>query len=192
MANANDLRKGNAINKDGDIHIVLDMERVKPGKGGAYVQAALRNLRTGKSSQTRFSSTESVDIIPLIRKKLEYSYRDGTEYVFLDTETFDQVHVPGELVEPVLGYLVEGTAYDLIFSEGQPLQLELPASVNLTVVESPEWVKGDSATNVRKPVKLETGLEALVPLFIKAGEVIKIDPRTGEYLSRAKDADGTD
>jgi len=185
MASANDLRKGNAVSKDGDLHVVLDLDRVKPGKGGAYVQATMRNLRTGKSSQTRFSSTETVEIVPLVRRKLEYSYRDGRDYVFIDTDTFDQVSVPADLIDPSRGYLVEGVAYDVVFYESTPLQLDLPSSINLKVVEAPEWVKGDSATNVRKPVKLETGIEVQVPLFIKAGEVVKIDTRTGDYLSRA-------
>ena len=185
MAIANDLRKGHAVREGGDIHIVLDVDRVKPGKGGAFVQATLRNLRTGRSNQVRFNSNATVEMVPLVRRKLEYSYRDGSGYIFIDADSFDQLTLPPELVDPVIGYLVEGIAYDVIFSDEAPLQIEPPSSVNLKVVEAPEWVKGDSATNVRKPVKLETGLEAQVPLFIKAGETIKIDTRTGEYLGRA-------
>jgi len=186
MATANEMRKGNAIRYNGDICLVLNKERVKPGKGGAFVQSTIRNLRTGRSAQVRFSSTENVEIVPLIRRKLEYSYRDSSGYVFMDQETYDQATVPVELAAPVKDYLVEGGTYQVVFTDGElPVQLELPASVVLKVVEAPDWVKGDSATNVRKPVKLETGLEINVPIFIKEGENLKVDTRTGEYISRA-------
>ncbi len=187
MASANEVRRGNAIRYHGDICLVLDKERVKPGKGGAFIQTSLRNLRTGRTSQVRFSSNETVEIVPLIRKKLEYSYRDGSGYVFMDAETFDQITVPDELVASLKDYIVEGTGYDLVFTDQEiPIQVDLPPSVVLKVIEAPEGLKGDSATNVRKPVRLETGLELKVPLFIKEGERIKIDTRNGEYISRAR------
>ena len=186
MSIANEVRKGNAIRYNGDICLVLNKERVKPGKGGAFVQTTIRNLRTGRSAQVRFSSTENVEVVPLIHQKLEYSYRDSSGYVFVDPETYDQITVPVELVDPVKDYLVEGGTYQVVSSDTEvPILLELPPSVVLKVVESPDWVKGDSATNVRKPVKLETGLEINVPIFIKAGEMIKVDTRSGEYIGRA-------
>jgi elongation factor P len=186
MAIANDIRKGNAIRYNGDICLVLDQERVKPGKGGAFVQATLRNLRTGKSSQVRFGSNETVEIVVLRRKGLEFSYRSGFDYVFIDPDTFEQVTIGEDLVGSARDYLVEEGQYDLVFDEGDsPIMLELPPSVVLTVAEAPEGLKGDSATNVRKPVTLETGLEINVPLFIREGEKIKIDTRTGEYMGRA-------
>ena len=186
MSSANDLRKGNAVRYKNDICQVLDLDRVKPGKGGAYVQATLRNLRTGKSDQVRFGSNETVEIVILRRKQLEFSYRAGSEYVFIDPDTFEQVSLGRDLVEEARDYLVEGGEYEVVFDDsGSPMALELPPSVALTVAEAPEWVKGDSATNVRKPVTLETGLEVNVPLFIKEGEKIKIDTRTGEYQGRA-------
>ena len=120
------------------------------------------------------------------RKKLEYSYRAGREYVFLDPDTFEQVSVGEDLVEEARDYLVEGGEYDLVFDDQNfPMMLELPPSVVLTVAEAAEGLKGDSATNVRKPATMETGLEISVPLFIKEGEKIKIDTRTGEYQGRA-------
>ncbi|MDP8214586.1 MAG: elongation factor P [Candidatus Euphemobacter frigidus] len=186
MANANDMRKGNAVWRDGDIYIVLDLERVKPGKGGAFVQTTLRNIRTGRTSQVRFSSTETVEIVPLIRKKLEFSYRDGGGYVFMDPETFDQITIPEVLVDSFKDYIIEGTEYDLVLTDQDiPLRIELPPSIVVKVVDAPEGLKGDSATNVRKTVRLETGLELNTPLFIKEGELIKVDTRTGEYLGRA-------
>ena len=186
MAIANDIRKGNALRYNGDICLVLDQERVKPGKGGAFVQTTLRNLRTGKSSQVRFASNENVEVVILRKKNLEFSYRAGAEFVFLDPDTFEQVSVTEDLVGDARPYLVEGGEYDLIFDDQDlPMLLELPPSVVLTVVEAPEGLRGDSATNVRKPVTMETGLEINVPLFIKEGEQIKIDTRTGEYQGRA-------
>ena len=186
MSSANDIRKGNAIRYNGDICLVLDQDRVKPGKGGAFVQATLRNLRTGKSNQVRFASNETVEIVILRRKKLEYSYRAGREYVFLDPDTFEQVSAGEDLVEEARAYLVEGGEYEMVFDDqNSPMMLELPPSVVLTVAEAAEGLKGDSATNVRKPVTMETDLEVSVPLFIKEGEKIKIDTRTGEYQGRA-------
>lgn len=185
MPIASDLRKGNAIRYGDDICLVLDVQHRTPGNLRAFVQATLRNLRTGRSSQVRFSATVPVEIVALIKKAMEYSYRDGSGYVFLDPETFDQITLGEEVAGPTRDYLVEGTAYDLVFSDDQPVELELPPSVILTVEEAQEGLKGNSATNVRKPVRLETGLELNVPLFIRAGEKIRVDTRTGEYLARA-------
>ena len=186
MATANDIRKGNAIRYNGDVCLVLDRDRVKPGKGGAFVQVTLRNVRTGKSNQVRFGSNETVEVIILRRKKLEFSYRTGSDYVFIDPDTFEQVMIGDDLVGSARGYLVEEGEYELVFDDQEsPIMLELPPSVILTVTEAPEGLKGDSATNVRKPVTLETGLEINVPLFIKEGEKIRIDTRTGEYQGRA-------
>lgn len=186
MATGNDLRKGNAIRYQGEVYLVQEVHHRTPGNLRAFVQATLSNLKTGASAPVRFSSTEPVEIVSLDRRKLEYSYRDGSGYVFIDPESFDQITLPASLADPMSPFLVEGGAYDVLFSDGdRPLVLELPSSVSLKVVESPEWLKGDSATNVRKPVKLETGLEVLVPLFIAQGETIKVDTRTREYISRA-------
>jgi elongation factor P len=186
MAIANDIRRGNAIRYNGDICLVLDQDRVKPGKGGAFVQTTLRNLRTGKSSQVRFASNETVEVVVLKRKQLEFSYRSGFDYVFIDPDTFEQVTIGEDLVGPAREYLVEQGEYELVFDDQESaIMLELPPSVVLTVAEAPEGLKGDSATNVRKPVTLETGLEINVPLFIREGEKIKIDTRTGEYQGRA-------
>lgn len=186
MATANDLRKGNAIRREGELYLVLDLQRVKPGKGGAFVQTTIRNLRTGRTAQIRFSSTETVEIVLLVKRKLEYSYRDGADFVFIDPETFEQIVLGGKLYAPAKDFIVEGNIYNIVFAgDDTPLEIELPASVDLKVTEAPEWVKGDSATNLRKPIKLETGLELNAPLFIKEGEVIKVDTRTGEYIGRA-------
>ncbi len=185
MINANALKKGNVIRHDGELCLVADLQHVKPGKGPAYLQTSLRNFRTGRSFQLRLGSSDSVELVALIRRPLQYSYYDGSFYVFLDPKNFDQFELPPEMIAEARDYLVEGSDYDILFCEDRPVQIELPSSVNLKVVEAPDWVKGDSATNVRKPVVLETGLSVNAPLFIQEGEIIKVDTRTGEYLGRA-------
>ncbi len=185
MALANDLRRGMAINYNGDVCVVLDVEHRTPGNLRAFVQATLRNLRSGRSFDVRFSSTERVETVTLVSKKMDFSYKDGDDYVFLDPETYESVSVPAEVLGEAKNYLAENTQVTVKFAEDKIVSVELPPSVVLRVVEAPEGVRGDSATNVQKPVKLETGITIQAPLFIKAGELVKIDTRTGEYLERA-------
>jgi elongation factor P len=173
MASANDLRRGMAIIYNGEVCVVLDAQHRTPGNLRAFVQVTLRNVRSGRSSDVRFSSTEKVDVVPLVSKKMEFSYKDGEDYVFSDPDTFETVTLSPEIVGEAKDYLVEA------------VQIELPSSVVLTVTDAPEGIKGDSATNVQKTVTLETGLTVQVPLFIKAGEKLRIDTRTGKYLERA-------
>lgn len=185
MAVANDLRRGMAINYNGDVCVVLDVEHRTPGNLRAFVQATLRNLRTGKSSEVRFGSTERIETVTLISKKMDFSYKDGDDYVFLDPETYESVTVPAEILGDAKNYLTENTQVAVKFADDKIVSIELPPAVVLRVVEAPEGVRGDSATNVQKPVTLETGITIQAPLFIKAGELVKIDTRTGEYLERA-------
>ncbi len=185
MATGNDIRKGMAIQYNGEICIVLDTQHRTPGNKRAFVQMSLRNLRTGNSSDVRFSSTERVEIIPLFSKKMEFSYVDGSDYVFSDPDTFETVTLNRELVGEVKNYLVENAACTVTFVEERAVAIELPASVALTVAEAPEGVKGDSANNVQKTITLETGIHIQAPLFIKTGERIRVDTRTGKYLERA-------
>jgi elongation factor P len=185
MAVANDLKKGMAINYNGDIAVVLDCQHRTPGNLRAFVQATLRSLRTGKSFDVRFGSTEKIDVVPMIVKKMEFSYKDGEDYVFTDPETFDTVTLTPDLIGDAKNYLVENSPVSVTFVENKAISIELPPSVVLTVTEAPEGVRGDSATNVQKPVVLETGITIQAPLFIKAGEKVKIDTRTGKYMERA-------
>jgi elongation factor P len=182
---ANDLRRGMAIDYNGDICVVLDVQHRTPGNLRAFVQATLRSIRTGKSSDVRFGSTERVETVPLISRRMEFSYKDGEDYVFTDPETFETVTLPPELVGDAKFYLVENGTVTVTFVEDKAVMVELPASVVLTVTEAPEGVRGDSANNVMKPAVLETGLSLQVPLFIKPGEKIRVDTRTGKYLERA-------
>lgn len=174
-----------AIDYNGDICVVLDVQHRTPGNLRAFVQATLRSIRTGKSSDVRFGSTERVETVPLISRKMEFSYKDGEDYVFTDPETFETVTLPPELVGDAKYYLVENGSVTVTFVEEKAVMVELPASVVLTVSEAPEGVRGDSANNVMKPAVLETGLNVQVPLFIKAGEKIRVDTRTGKYIERA-------
>jgi elongation factor P len=185
MAAANDMRRGMAVNYNGDICVVLDVQHRTPGNLRAFVQATLRSIRNGKSSDVRFSSTEKIDVVPLITRKMEFSYMDGADYVFSDPETFETVTLTPELVGEARNYLTENTTVTVTFVDEKAVSVELPPSVVLSVTDAPEGIRGDSANNVQKAVTLETGITIQAPLFIKSGERIKIDTRTGKYMERA-------
>lgn len=185
MPTANDLRRGMAINYNGEIAVVLEAQHRTPGNLRAFVQATLRNIRTGRTSEVRFSSTERIEVVPLQTRKMDFSYKDGEDYVFCDPETFETVTLGPDLVGEAKNYLVENSQVNVTFVENKPVLVELPASVVLTVTDAPEGIRGDSATNVQKPVTLETGLVIQAPLFIKAGEKVRVDTRTGKYIERA-------
>ena len=185
MATANDLRRGMAINYNGDICVVLDFQHRTPGNLRAFVQASLRSIRTGKSSDIRLSSTEKIEPVPMITTKMEFSYKDGQDYVFTDPTTYETVTLTAELVGDAKNYLVENGEVTVTFVEEKAVTVEIPASVTLTVTDAPEGVRGDSANNVQKAIVLETGITVQAPLFIKTGEKIRIDTRTGKYMDRA-------
>lgn len=182
---ANDLRRGQAIQYNTDICVVLDVQHRTPGNLRAFVQATLRSIRTGKSSDVRFSSTEKVETVPMMTTKMEFSYMDQADYVFSDPETFETVTVPPELVGDAKNYLIENAQVTVTFVDEKVVSIELPPSVTLTVTDAPEGIRGDSANNVQKAVIVETGVTVQAPLFIKTGEKIKIDTRTGKYMERA-------
>ena len=185
MATANDLRRGMAISYNGDICVVLDSQHRTPGNLRAFVQATLRSIRSGRSSDVRFSSTEKIDVVPMVTKKMEFSYKDGADFVFSDPETYETVTLTPEIVGDLKNYLVENGTVTVTFVEDKAVSIELPSSVVLTVSDAPEGIRGDSANNVQKPVTMETGITVQAPLFIKTGEKIKIDTRTGKYMERA-------
>lgn len=174
-----------AINYNGDIAVVLDTQHRTPGNLRAFVQASIRSIRTGKSSDVRFSSTEKIEVIPMQTTKMEFSYKDGEDFVFSNPETFETVNISAEIVGDAVNYLVENAPVTVTFVEEKPVQVELPSSVVLTVTDAPEGIRGDSANNVQKTVTLETGITVQAPLFIKTGEKLKIDTRTGKYMERA-------
>ena len=185
MASANDLRRGQAIDYNGDISVVLDVQHRTPGNLRAFVQATLRSIRTGKSSDVRFSSTEKVDVVPMMTKKMEFSYKDAGDFVFTDPESYETVTLSHELIGDAKSYLVENGQVTVTFVEEKAVTVELPSSVILKVADAPEGVRGDSANNVQKTITMETGITVQAPLFIKTGEKIKVDTRTGKYMERA-------
>ena len=174
-----------AINYNGDICVVLDSQHRTPGNLRAFVQATIRSIRTGKSSDVRFSSTEKIEPVPMITKKMEYSYKDGEDYVFTDPENYETVTLNAGLVGDAKDYLVENAQITVTFVEEKAVSIELPSSVILTVTDAPEGIRGDSANNVQKSITVETGITVQAPLFIKTGEKIKVDTRTGKYMERA-------
>ena len=185
MATANDIRRGMAISYNGEVAVVLDAQHRTPGNLRAFVQATIRSIRTGKSSDVRFSSTEKIEVIPMNTRRMEFSYKDGEDYVFSDPETYETVNVAPEIVGEGKDYLVENASVTMTFVQEKVVQVEMPPSVILSVTDAPEGVRGDSANNVMKAVTLETGITVQAPLFIKTGEKIKVDTRTGKYMERA-------
>jgi len=182
---ASSLRKGMAIRYNGNPAIVLEVQHRTPGNLRAFVQAIIRYIATGKSADVRFGSTDKVETVDVNRQMLEFSYKDHQGYHFMDPETYETITLDEVLLADQKDYLVENLKVEVLSIEGKPAQIDMPSSVNIKVIESAEGVRGDSANNVQKPAKLETGKVINVPLFIKEGELIKIDTRTGNYMGRA-------
>ena len=174
-----------AINYNGDICVVLDSQHRTPGNLRAFVQATLRSIRTGKSSDVRFNSSERIEPIPMVTTKMEFSYKDGQDFVFTNPENYETVTLNPEIVGDAKNYLVENGTVTVTFVEEKVVSVEMPSSVIIAVTDAPEGIRGDSANNVQKSATLETGISIQVPLFIKTGEKIKVDTRTGKYMERA-------
>jgi elongation factor P len=187
MPNANEVGKGQAIKWNTDICVVLESQHRTPGNLRAFVQMTLRSLRTGKSFVQRFNSNESLELVPMARKKYEFSYNDGEGYHFIDPTTYEDLVLQPEFVEKIKDFLTENQTVNVVFTDDKVAEVELPASVNLRITESSDGVRGDSANNVQKPATLETGLTIQVPLFIKEGELVKISTVDGKYMGRATD-----
>ncbi len=185
MAQANDLRKGMAVRYNGNVAIVLEVMHRTPGNLRAFVQAIIRYIGTGKSADVRFGSTDKVETVDIQRTQVEFSYKDHQGYHFMDPETYETISLDDKLLTEVKDYLVENLKVDVLYVEGKAALVEVPSSVTLKVTESAEGVKGDSANNVMKTATLETGKVVNVPLFIKEGELVKIDTRNGSYMGRA-------
>jgi elongation factor P len=184
--NANDIRRGMLIMYNNTPHRVLDFQHRTPGNLRAFVQAKLRNIKNGSSTEVRFSSTENIERAILEEVEMEYLYSDGDQYHFMNTETYEQIGLNQETLGDAMDYLVEGTKIKIEFFEGAPMGVELPAAVELTVVETSPELKGATASNSPKPAKLNTGVTVQVPPFIKEGDRIRVDPAKGVYLERAK------
>ncbi len=183
---ANDIRRGMLIMYNGAPHRVLEFRHRTPGNLRAFVQAKLRNIKNGSSTEVRFSSTENIERAAVEGHEMEYLYSDGDMHHFMNTETYDQIGLDEETLGDATGYLVPGTKIKVEFFDGSPIGVELPPSVELTVVETQPELKGATASDSPKPAKLETGVTVQVPPFIKEGDRIRVDPNKGVYLERAK------
>ena len=181
------VRKGSVIVlDDGQLYYVVDRDLNTPGNWRAILNLKLKNLKTGAVQEKRFRPSDKVEQAYLDKREMEYIYQDGDGYVFMDTETSEQTTLAREWVGDLMLYMKENTKAHVVFYEGNPLSLELPASVELKVVETEPAIKGATAQAQYKPAVLETGLKITVPPFVNIGEIVSIDTRSGEYLSRAK------
>ncbi len=184
MINVTDLRKNVTFEMDGQLYRVIEYEHYKPGRGNAIIRTKLRNLRTGGTLDRNFLSGDKVQDIRLEHHTVQYLYHDGDLYYFMDTETFEQPALPRETLGDAADYLKEGVTLELSLYQGKPIDIELPVTVDMVVAESPLAIAGDTATGATKAVTTETGLKVTVPLFVREGDVIRVDTRTGQYLTR--------
>ena len=181
----NDLKNGMALNLPEGLMTVVEFQHVKPGKGGAFVRTKLKNFRTGAVLDRTFRADEKVPLAKIDKREMQYLYREGSAYVFMDNQSYDQMHVSTNALGEAVKYLKEGDSAILPMWEGEVLGVDLPASVDLLVSETEPGIQGDRVSGARKPATMETGLVVQVPLFIEVGETLKVDTRTGEYLARA-------
>ena len=186
MATTSDLRPGIVIRYNGELCTVLESQHRTPGNLRAFYQVKMRNIRTGKSIENRFRSGEEIDLVRIDRKPMQFLYRDGNDMVFMDTETYDQVHIPEVVIGDAAGFLKESAEADISFHGSDVVMVELPPHVTLQIVQTDPGVRGDTATAATKPAVLESGATVNVPLFINEGDSIRVDTRTGSYLDRAK------
>lgn len=184
MISATDLRKGITFEMDGNLYRVLDYRHSYIGRGSANVRTKLRNLRTGRNLDRTFPAGDKFQEVRLELRQVQFLYQDGSLYYFMDTETYEQPALSVEALSDKVNYLKEGSVLSLSMYEGQPVEIELPVTVDLEIAETDPGIKGDTATGATKRAKLETGLVVRVPLFIEEGNVICVDTRTGEYLTR--------
>ena len=181
----NDLKNGMALNLPEGLMSVVEFQHVKPGKGGAFVRTKLKNVRSGAVLDRTFRADEKVTLAVIDKRDMQFLYREGTDYVFMDNETYDQLHVADSNVGNAVNYLKEGDSAVLPMYKDEVIGVDLPAAVELEVRDTEPGIQGDRVSGARKPATLETGLVVQVPLFVNPGERIKVDTRTGEYLSRA-------
>jgi elongation factor P len=184
VATTNDLKNGLVLNIDGQLWSVVEFQHVKPGKGGAFVRTKLKNVLSGKVVDKTFNAGTKVETATVDKRDFQYLYKEGTDYVFMDSQSYDQVHVPGETVGEMSKYMLENQDAVVAIHEGTPLYVELPAAVELTISYTEPGMQGDRSTGGTKPATLETGAEIAVPLFITTGEKVKVDTRDGSYLGR--------
>jgi elongation factor P len=184
VATTNDLKNGMVLNLDGQLWQVVEFQHVKPGKGGAFVRTTLKNVLSGKVVDKTFNAGTKVDTATVDKRAMTYLYRDGGDFVFMDSQTYEQVQVPGETVGGAADYMLENTEAVVATHEGAALYVELPTSVELVIAQTDPGLQGDRSTGGTKPATLETGATIQVPLFVGTGEKVKVDTRDGRYLGR--------
>jgi elongation factor P len=186
MISVNNFKNGLTIQVDGDLWRVVEFQHVKPGKGSAFVRSKLKNLRTGAVQEKTFRATEKVEKAQIDSKQMQYLYADGTNYVFMDTNTYEQLELPGEEIQDELKYLKENMIVGVQMHGSETLGIDMPNTVDLTVSETEAGIRGDTSSGGSKPATMETGLVVQVPFFINAGDVLTINTQDGTYISRAK------
>ncbi len=184
MASTNDLKNGMTLNLDGELWNVVEFQHVKPGKGPAFVRTKLKHVLTGKVVDKTFNAGIKIDTANVDKRTMQYLYKESTDFVFMDTDTYDQIQVPAETVGDAANFLLESAEATVATHDGVPLYVELPAAVELIVTYTEPGLQGDRSTGGTKPATVETGYEIQVPLFISTGEKVKVDTRDGKYLGR--------
>lgn len=187
MATSNDLKNGMVLNIDNQLWAVIEFQHVKPGKGPAFVRSKLKNVLSGKVVDKTFNAGVKVETANVDKRNMTYLYNDGTGFVFMDNDNYDQFTVAAETVGDAAGYMLENQPALVALHEGNPIYVELPASVILEITYTEPGLQGDRSTGGNKPATLETGLEIQVPLFVEQGTKVKVDTRTGDYLGRVND-----
>ena len=187
MATTNDLKNGTVLKIDGQLWTVIEFQHVKPGKGGAFVRTKLKNVLSGKVVDRTFNAGLKVETANVDKRDMQYLYKDGTDFVFMDTDNYDQIHISETTVGDVAHFLLENQNAMVATNEGVPLYVELPPSVILEVTYTEPGLQGDRSSAGTKPATLETGYEIQVPLFLEANTKVKVDTRDGSYLGRVND-----
>ena len=185
MATTNDLKNGMTLNIDGSLWTVLEFQHVKPGKGPAFVRTKMKQVLTGKVVEKTFNAGVKVDVAVVEKRDMQYLYKDGADFVFMDTTTYDQMTIPEATVGDAANFLLENAEVNVAIHEGNPLYIELPASVELEITYTEPGIQGDRSSGGTKPATVQTGIDIQVPLFIKQGEKVLVDTRDGSYLGRA-------
>jgi elongation factor P len=187
MATSNDLKNGLVLNIDGQLWTVIEFQHVKPGKGPAFVRSKLKNVLTGKVVERTFNAGVKVETASVDRREMNYLYNDGSGYVFMDNQNYEQMTLTNEIVGEAKDYLLENQEAIVAVYEGNPIYVELPASVVLEITFTEPGLQGDRSSGGTKPATVETGLQIQVPLFIEQNTKVRVDTRTGEYLGRVTD-----
>ena len=187
MATTNDIKNGTVLNLDGQLWTVIEFQHVKPGKGGAFVRTKLKNVLSGKVVDKTFNAGTKIETANVDKRDMQYLYRDGDDFIFMDTVTYDQLPVAAATVGSASDYMLENQNAIVATHDGAPLFVELPASVVLEVTYTEPGLQGDRSTGGTKPATLETGASIQVPLFLEAGTKVKVDTRDGSYLGRVND-----